>query len=220
MATSSVTTLFRNRTIMLSITVFVGAAILFQSYFPTPQGKIVFDNLTASTATVTAFLGIAGTYQVFKIHVPEIIRREKGAAWFYSAVIVGSALTVVILSLTLGQTDPLVDRVFYRGFQTGFSKATTAMQAWTLIYAILRYTSFKNRDLAAFSAAMVVVIFTQTPLLVAVFPQALQVSTWMRLNIAGPANIAVKTGVAFAMVLVAVRVLMGRETAFLGRLGE
>ena len=203
---------------MLSITAAVGFMVLFQTYFPTGQGKVVYDTLMASTTVIIAFLTIAGTFQLFRLQVPEILKRSE--RWSMAVVTVGSALTVFILCLVLGQGSPLVDYMFYRGFTSGFQKATTATHAWVICYAILRYLSFRNRDLASFSVGILAVIISQAPLIAAVAPPLYGVATWLRTNVAGTAGNAVNIGLAFGMVLTAARVLIGRETGFLGKMEE
>ena len=212
---SQISAIFRNRQLMIGLVAISGFVMIFQTYFPTSEGKQVYDTLTYIAAILAAFFTLSGSLQLFRYHAPMVMRREP--YWQVNAWSMFCAIAIFVLGLTIGVAAPFVNLVLYSGVIRVVATAMTVAQAWIGVSVIMRYSAMRNADLTVFSLAIFCNIVFQTPVLGTYVPWLYDFASWMRLTVGGTASTIQNFTLAIAGIMVCTRILLGRETGFMGR---
>ena len=201
---------------MVSLTMIVGFMVMIQGFFPTPVGADVYTNLGVMASIIASFFTFSGALQLFRYNIPAVTRKDHH--WPVNAWAMFCALIMFLLCLIYGgTTHPFIDLILYRGTIRVVATTMTAAQAWICVGVLLRYTGFRNIEVAAFVLSILAVVINLTPLLSVVLPPVYSLASWSRINVGGPASTVYQAGMALGAIVVCVRILMGMERGFLGR---
>jgi len=173
---------------MLSLAMIVGFIVVVQFFFPTAPGQTGMTELTYMSSILAIFLTISGSVQLFKYHIPIVMKKEP--YWQVNAWTMFWCVLTVVLSLTLGVNSELVNKVFNIGIMSILYNALYAAMSWIIVTMLMRYVSFRNLELTLFTAAIICVIIVSTPILIIPAPGLYDAGYWLRTNIAGSANLA------------------------------
>lgn len=165
-------------------------------------------------AVLVGFALLVGLANVLKVHVGRAIRREEG--WFYSLVLVGSAVAVLALGLIEGGPGHASVAWIFRWVYQPLGAALFSLLAFFMATALFRLPRLRSVEaLVLLLAALVVVIgqapFSATPPLDVMS----SVTTWV-LDYPVLAGIrAIILGVAFGAIATSLRVLLGFDRPYM-----
>lgn len=162
---------------------------------------------------ISAFAMGLGAVNLLRRHVVTISRRESGA--FYSVLLVGSMLIMIVVGIGAGQDSPVYDFLF----SNILSPASATMYASIAFYIVTAaYRSFSAKSLESWVLLLtaVVVMLGKAPIGAAIsgfFPVA---ADWIQ-NIPNTAGMrAIMMGAALGVVSNAVKMFLGLDRTYLG----
>ena len=165
-------------------------------------------------AVLVGFALLVGLGNLMKVHIGRAVKREQG--WFYSLIVVGSALTVVALGLLGGGPgDASVAWVFQWIYQP-LGAAIFSLLAFFLTAALFRALRIKSAEAIVLLVAALIVVIGQAPFAAAPpLEAAVGVKDWL-LDYPVLAGIrAIVLGVAFGAIATSLRALLGFDRPYL-----
>lgn len=165
-------------------------------------------------AVLVGFALLVGLGNLMKVHIGRAIRREAG--WFYSLIMVASALVVVALGLLGGGPgDASVAWVFQWIYQP-LGAAVFSLLAFFLTTALFRALRLRSAEAVVLLVAALVIVIGQAPFgATPPFDVAASVKDWL-LDYPVLAGIrAIILGVAFGAVATSLRALLGFDRPYL-----
>lgn len=165
-------------------------------------------------AVLVGFALLVGLGNLIKVHLTRVARRDEG--WFYSLVLVGSALAVVGLGLLGGGPgDISVSWVFQWVYQP-LGAAVFSLLAFFLTTALFRLARMRSREAIVLLLIALVVIIGQAPFS-AVAPISIMadVKDWILQYPALAGIRAILLGVSFGAMATSLRILLGFDRPYL-----
>jgi hypothetical protein len=166
---------------------------------------------------VTVLVGFAllvGLGNLMKVHIGRVFRVERD--WFYSLILVGSALVVLALGLLgAGPGDATVAWVFQWIYQP-LGAALFSLLAFFLTAALFRALRMRTVEALVLLLAALVVVIGQAPFSAAPpLDVAVAAKDWLLEYPALAGMRAIVLGVAFGAVATSLRVLLGFDRPYL-----
>ncbi|HHX11103.1 MAG TPA: hypothetical protein GX729_07035 [Firmicutes bacterium] len=162
---------------------------------------------------ISAFAMGLGAVNLLRRHVVAISRRETDA--FYSILLVGSMIVMIVVGIASGSTSPVYDFLF----SNILSPASATMYASIAFYIVTAaYRSFSARSLESWVLLLtaVIVMLGKAPIGAAIsgiFPVA---SDWIE-SIPNTAGMrAIMMGAALGVVSNAIKMFLGLDRTYLG----
>jgi hypothetical protein len=194
----------------------VGILVLVHFFVPLPGLGSVINGLVEWATIIAGFAVILGLVNVARVHGRRVVRREGG--WPYSAVLLLSALAVLVLGLlpgSYGPGDAQVQWVFHYILEP---LATTffSLLAFFLASAIFRALRLRNLEATLVTVMAVIVLLGQAQ--IASYWPALEpvsrLQEWL-LRVPTMAGVrAILIGAAIGAIATALRILLGLERPY------
>lgn len=165
-------------------------------------------------AVLVGFALLVGLGNLMKVHIGRVVKREGG--WFYSLIVVGSALTVVALGLLGGGPgDTSVAWVFQWIYQP-LGAAIFSLLAFFLTTALFRALHMKSAEATLLLIIALIVVIGQAPFSATSPGDVLASAKDWLLDYPALAGIrAIILGVAFGAVATSLRALLGFDRTYL-----
>lgn len=165
-------------------------------------------------AVLVGFALLVGLGNLIKVHLTRVAKRDEG--WFYSLVLVGSALVVVGLGLLGGGPgDATVSWVFQWVYQP-LGAAVFSLLAFFLTTALFRMTRMRSREAIVLLLIALIVIIGQAPFsAVAPINIVVGVKDWILQYPALAGIRAILLGVSFGVIATSLRILLGFDRPYL-----
>lgn len=165
-------------------------------------------------AVLVGFALLVGLGNLIKVHLTRVAKRDEG--WFYSLVLVGSALVVVGLGLLGGGPgDATVSWVFQWVYQP-LGAAVFSLLAFFLTTALFRMTRMRSREAIVLLLIALIVIIGQAPFsAVAPINIMVDVKDWILQYPALAGIRAILLGVSFGAIATSLRILLGFDRPYL-----
>lgn len=174
----------------------------------------IFLQLTVITAAVTILIGLLN---VFSVHSGRIIRRKGG--WFYSLVLVISALAVIILTLLeragvlTGQPAPTT--VLLESVQVSIESALAGLVLFALVYGAYRMMRRRvTLGATLFTVILLILLIAALPLSSPGIGVVAIIRDWLMSVPVSAGSRGILLGIALATVVVGVRVLTGQDRSY------
>jgi hypothetical protein len=195
---------------------YVAGVISILGFFTRGTFEDLGGTLAQWVAVLVGFALLVGLGNLMKVHIGRVIRQERD--WFYSLVVVGSALAIVALGLLSagGPGDPAVAWVFEWVYQP-LGAAVFSLLAFFLTASLFRARHMRTLEAAVLLVVALIVVIGQSPSLLAVtLPDAwVDVKDWIINYPALAAIRAILLGVAFGAVATSLRILLGFDRPYL-----
>jgi hypothetical protein len=165
-------------------------------------------------AVLVGFALLVGLANLIKVHIGRAVRRDAG--WYYSVILVGSALTVLALGLSSGGPGGVPVAWVFRWIYQPLGAALFSLLAFFLTTALFRAARLRARDSVLLLLVALVVVIGQAPFS-ATPPLDIMVSIkdWL-FDYPMLAGIrAIILGVAFGAIATSLRVLLGFDRPYL-----
>lgn len=208
------------RTIPTLIVFILGIYMIFSVYFNIGQpytGQFA-DDLSAGASVITAFMMWVGTFSLLRSEIVFWQRdKDKGFARRFAHLwTIGFLVFMVAAGVYLGQASPgyeaLVNYLEAAGDATAYS-----MLMFSALAAFYRAYRVRSTEAFALVAAGFLMVIGNTPLLASTIPG---INTMARLWLLEVLNkgtmLAMYAGGALGTVTLTLRILIGKERAFLG----
>jgi hypothetical protein len=170
--------------------------------------------LAGWVSVLVGFALLVGLGNLMRVHIGRVIRREEG--WYYSLILVGSALTVLALGLIGGSPGTeTVAWVFHWIYQP-LGAAVFSLLAFFLTTALFRAITVRTREAVVLLLVAAVVVLGQAPFSAAAPLDVLvSIKDWI-LDYPALAGIrAIILGVAFGAIGISLRILLGLDRPYL-----
>jgi hypothetical protein len=206
--------LIKRQEFLLGIIVLV-SALIYIPYFVDvpPQVKGVESWLISTMPIITATAVWVGFYTLLRRQAVRASRRVRG--WFYGIIMAAMSIIVVVLGFTVG-TNHQVFTFLTDSFVIPGDATIYALLVFFLTSAAAR--TFKVRDVES-SLLMIAAFITfmyQAPLTEYLFPVFSQPGLWLQNNLAMAATRVFGFSAALGGIVLAIRLLMGKEMAMIG----
>lgn len=166
-------------------------------------------------AVIVAFALLVGLSNLIKVHVQRVIQRNEG--WFYSLVVVGSAVAVLGLGLMRGKGpgDETVAWVFRWMYQP-LGAALFSLLAFFLTTALFRSLRMRNVEAIVLLVVAFIVVIGQAPFsTIAPMDVVAGIKNWLFDYPVLAGTRAIIVGVAFGAIGLSLRVLLGFDRPYM-----
>ncbi len=196
------------------ILAYVAGIISIMGFFTRGAVADMGGTLAQWVAVLVGFALLVGLGNLVKVHIGRVIKRDEG--WFYSLIVVGSALAVLGLGLSSsGPGDASVAWVFQWVYQP-LGAAIFSLLAFFLTTALFRSFRARSGQTLLLLVVAFVVVLGQAPFSTAPpLDSLVSVKDWI-LDYPALAGIrAIILGVAFGAIATTLRVLLGFDRPYL-----
>jgi hypothetical protein len=165
-------------------------------------------------AVLVGFALLVGLANLVKVHVGRTFKREEG--WFYSLVLVGSALAVLALGLIEGGPGHASVAWIFRWVYQPLGAALFSLLAFFLATALFRLPRMRSLEATVLLLVALVVVVGQAPFS-AIPPLDVisGIANWVRDYPALAGIRAIILGVAFGAIATSLRVLLGFDRPYM-----
>lgn len=165
-------------------------------------------------AVLVGFALLVGLGNLMKVHIGRVVRREPD--WYYSLILVGSAVAVLALGLVGGSPGTETVAWVFKWIYQPLGAALFSLLAFFLTSALFRSPRLKNREAIVMLLVALVVVVGQAPFAAAPPLDILvSVKDWL-LDYPVLAGIrAIILGVAFGAIGLSLRILLGFDRPYL-----
>jgi hypothetical protein len=166
------------------------------------------------SAVLVGFALLVGLGNLIKVHIGRVIRREQG--WFYSLLVVGSALAVLGLGLIGGGPGTETVAWVFRWIYQPLGAAVFSLLAFFLTTALFRSLRMRSGEAVVILVVALIVVIGQAPFSAgSPLDFMATVKDWV-LDYPALAGIrAIILGVSFGAIGLSVRVLLGLDRPYL-----
>jgi hypothetical protein len=204
-------------TILVAINLLIAAAagiVTIVGFFTRGTFADILGMLAQWVTVIVGFALLVGLANLLKVHIGRVIRFQRD--WFYSLVLVGSAISVLGLGLAGGGPgDPSVAWVF-RWIYQPLGAALFSLLAFFLTTALFRLPKMRNAEAAILLVTALVVIISQAPFSATPPVDFLtDIRNWLIDYPVLAAVRAILLGVAFGAIATSLRVLLGFDRPYM-----
>jgi hypothetical protein len=204
-------------TILVAINLLIAAAagiVTIVGFFTRGTFADILGMLAQWVTVIVGFALLVGLANLLKVHIGRVIRFQRD--WFYSLVLVGSAIAVLGLGLAGGGPgDPSVAWVF-RWIYQPLGAALFSLLAFFLTTALFRLPKMRNAEAAILLVTALVVIISQAPFSATPPVDFLtDIRNWLIDYPVLAAVRAILLGVAFGAIATSLRVLLGFDRPYM-----
>ncbi|MEO8285459.1 MAG: hypothetical protein ABI670_03370 [Chloroflexota bacterium] len=165
-------------------------------------------------AVLVGFALLVGLGNLIRVHITRTLRREEG--WYYSLIVVGSALTVLALGLIGGGPGTTTVAWVFQWIYQPLGAAVFSLLAFFLTTALFRSVQVRSREALIMLVVALIVVLGQAPFsAVAPLDIIVSVKDWL-LDYPALAGIrAIILGVSFGAIGISLRILLGFDRPYL-----
>jgi len=203
------------RILPASIAAAAGILVLVALFTSNPTLEAIGEYLIGVAVIIAVFALFLGVVNVLRVHARRVHDRRKGS--FYSVVLLGAMLLVIVLGLLpgpdqpSGPAQPAVAWIF-QNIQIPIQASLSALLVFFLVTAALRLLTVRNLEAAVMLLVVLLVLAGQVT--VGLVPLLPQIRDWI-LDVPALAGVrGILLGVALGAVLTGVRLLLGVERPY------
>jgi hypothetical protein len=165
-------------------------------------------------AVLVGFALLVGLGNLIKVHVGRVFRREEG--WYYSLIVVGSALAVLGLGLVGGGPGTQSVAWVFEWIYQPLGAAVFSLLAFFLTTALFRSLRMRSREAMVMLVVALIVVIGQAPFSAgSPLDIVASVKDWL-LDYPALAGIrAIILGVSFGAIGLSIRILLGFDRPYL-----
>ncbi len=179
-----------------------------------PIGDLA-STLAQWVAVIAAFALLVGLSNLLRVHIGRVINRGEG--WFYSLVVVGSAIAVLAVGLLSGRGhgDASVAWVFKWVYQP-LGAALFSLLAFFLTTALFRSLRMRSPEAMVLLVVAFIVVIGQAPFSTAAPMNVVaDIKNWLFDYPVLAGVRAILLGVAFGAIGISIRVLLGFDRPYI-----
>lgn len=166
-------------------------------------------------AVIVAFALLVGLSNLLRVHIGRVLHHHEG--WFYSLLLVGSALTVIALGL-LGGKGPGDEAIawMFRWIYQPLGATVFSLLAFFLTTALFRALRIRSTEAVVLLVVALIVVIGQAPFsTVPPMDNVLYVKEWLESYPVLAGTRAILLGVAFGAIGISLRVLLGFDRPYM-----
>ncbi len=165
-------------------------------------------------AVLVGFALLVGLGNLIKVHVGRVFRREEG--WYYSLIVVGSALAVLGLGLVGGGPGTQTVAWVFQWIYQPLGAAVFSLLAFFLTTALFRSLRLRSREAMVMLVVALIVVIGQAPFSAgSPLDIVASVKDWL-LDYPALAGIrAIILGVSFGAIGLSIRILLGFDRPYM-----
>ncbi len=165
-------------------------------------------------AVLVGFALLVGLGNLIKVHVGRVFRREEG--WYYSLIVVGSALAVLGLGLAGGGPGTQTVAWVFQWIYQPLGAAVFSLLAFFLTTALFRSLRLRSREAMVMLVVALIVVIGQAPFSAgSPLDIVASVKDWL-LDYPALAGIrAIILGVSFGAIGLSIRILLGFDRPYM-----
>jgi hypothetical protein len=166
------------------------------------------------SAVLVGFALLVGLANLIKVHIGRVLRREEG--WYYSLIVVGSALVVLGLGLIGGGPGTETVAWAFRWIYQPLGAAVFSLLAFFLTTALFRSLRMRSREAMIMLVVALFVVIGQAPFSAgSPLDIVASIKDWL-LNYPALAGVrAIILGVSFGAIALSIRILLGVDRPYL-----
>jgi hypothetical protein len=193
---------------------YVAGVISIIGFFTRGTFADMGGTLAQWVAVLVGFALLVGLGNLIKVHVGRVFRREGG--WFYSLIVVGSALTVLGLGLIGGGPGTESVAWVFQWIYQPLGAAVFSLLAFFLTTALFRSLRIRSREAMLMLVVALLVVIGQAPFSAAApLDIVASIKDWL-LDYPALAGIrAIILGVSFGAIGISIRILLGFDRPYL-----
>jgi hypothetical protein len=204
-------------TILVAINLLIAAIagiITIIGFFTRGTFADLLGMLAQWVTVIVGFALLVGLANLLKIHIGRVIKLQKD--WFYSLVLVGSAVAVLALGLAGGGPGDTSVAWVFRWIYQPLGAALFSLLAFFLTTALFRLPKMRNVEAAILLVTALIVIVSQAPFSTSPPMDVLtDIRNWLMDYPVLAAVRAIILGVAFGALATSLRVLLGFDRPYM-----
>lgn len=205
----------RNIGISKTIATVCGLVVAIAFFVVSREIRSVSTELTTWVAIILYFAFIVGVVDLVAFNVHRVRSRAK-KEWLYSAWLIFVLFAVLIVGLTQGITSATYQQV-YGAVLVPLQATTFALLGFYITSAAYRAMRARNIEAFLLLVSAVLVMLMNMPIGGVIWDGFPIIGNFLYEKVSGATNRAIMMGMATATLILALRILLGRETRYLGR---
>ncbi len=204
------------RTIPLLITVLFLFLMIGEYFLNVPALRTAGLEMQSWAVLITAFAIGLGVIALLRQHGMRIVKRSED--WILSAWLIAVMLLFMALGIGFGQQNPTFQWI-YNTVYSSLDSAVYSILALFITSASFRAFRARNLDAAALLIAGFLTLLGATPTIAALWDGLRYISGWIMDVPTAAAGRVIVMGAALGLMTLALRMIIGKETGFLGGAG-
>lgn len=206
------------RKIPLAIFTILCLFLIFNYYLGTPATDRIQSDILKYGITISAFALVLGTYNIVKIHVGAI-RKRSVYYWPLSAWMLVTMVFTAGIGIIYGQSHPWYNWI-YTNLQVPMGATMYAVIAFYCMSAAYRAFRARTKESVIFLLPAIFMLMWNAPIGEAIWPGFKTIGDWINNYPQITGYRAFWIGVGIAFITLTLRMMLGKETAFLGKESE
>jgi hypothetical protein len=204
---------YNRREIPLILTAFCGAYLLADYYFIIGPSRNIATEIANWATIIATFAMTIGAINLLRVHGARILKREK-EVWPFSVMLV----VIFIITLLTGLIPPLGTNTIFNWIYTNINLPITstlfASLALFVVSASYRAFRARNAESAVLLICALLAMCGNAAVMEAVWPGFSAIKVWLYAVPAKAGNRAIFISAGIGSVIMAVRILIGKEKGF------
>lgn len=197
------------------LTTLVGLFLLITYFFNLPTWIIDAGALIPRFCVVIVAVAVGvGSITLLSYHLSVIRKREPGR-WVYSLVMLGTLSLFVIVGLGMGVTHPAFTWI-YNNLLVPCSTTTYAMWCFFIASACFRVLRIRTKESLVLLVSGILVMLSNAALGELIWVNFPLIGSWIQTVPMMAVFRGLTIGVGLGLILLGIRVLLGREKGYIG----
>lgn len=204
--------IYKNK-IPLLLTSLFGTVTIISYFFPILGLENISDLFVKWTTIMGAIALWVGASSIFRFHVNRIIRKSKGV-WMFSGWTIIVFLMTILLGFMYGRVGIFTS--FMLVSNTAVRTSLNALQAAYILTGAFRAWRVRRLDALFLVGTITLVYFLQSPFGSMLFPAAGDLKSFIASSFTSGATKGALIAAAFGSIVLAMRIIIGKEQSSLG----
>jgi len=201
------------RTVPLLVTVVFLILMVAEYFFASDLLRSIGLEMQSWAVLIAAFAVGLGVVTILRHHGMRVVKRSEG--WMLSAWLMGVMIVFMVLGIGFGQGNPTFKWI-YSNIYSALDSATYSILALFITSAAFRAFRARNLDAAVLLIAGFMILLGSTPTIAAMWDGLRYVSGWIMDVPTAATGRVIVIGAALGLITLALRMIIGKETGFLG----
>jgi len=208
------------REIPLLILGVTGIIVLADNFIAIDAVKFASDTLQKWAIIIMGFAIGIGVINLSRLHIKQVVRRNKEKnQWFFSLSLLILMFAVLITGLLGGTNNPIY-RFGFDGIYVPTNATIYSLLAFWIVSAAYRAMRARNIEASLLLVTSFIIMMKDTPLILTRIPLVGDVAKWINsVAMIGGNRGLIITG-ALGLIILGIRILLGKYPRALGSLSE
>lgn len=191
----------------------IGVILVFEWFIPTDIGSSIGTGIRESGIIINSFAIMVGIVGLAITGVKKIQKQEK--EWYFDAWTLVVAAIFILIGVAQGSQHDNYQWI-YQSVLLPLSATMYGSISFYIAAAAYRVLRFRSKEAVILLVPAMILVLGNTPMISSVWTGFVDTGGWIMSTITQPAYRGIMIGTALGTMATAVRIIIGRETGWLG----